>query len=139
METPGAPAALFNTIKGAEKGIPRVLGAPAGISRQWGLYLSRVAVSLGLDPGAGGQEIIRALADARTRKGIPPKRIKTGPCKGNVALMEPTWIYSRFPIPLMHEGDGGRYFNTLGAIVVQSPDKQMGQTDPIARIMIVDV
>src|ERR1700722_17667667 len=81
----GAPAALFNTIRGAEKGF-RVLGAPAGISRQKGLYLSRVAVSLGLDPGASGQQIIRALADARTRKGIPPKLVSTGPCKENITL-----------------------------------------------------
>src|ERR1700677_2191930 len=50
----GAPAALFNTIKDTESGF-RVLGAPAGISRQPGLYLSRVAVSLGLNPCATGQ------------------------------------------------------------------------------------
>jgi 4-hydroxy-3-polyprenylbenzoate decarboxylase len=131
----GAPAALFNTIKGGEKGF-RVLGAPAGISRQPGLYLSRVAVSLGLDPGVGGQEIIRALADARTRKGIPPIRIKTGPCKENIALGADVDLF-RFPTPLMHEGDGGRYFNTLGAIVVQSPDKKWTNWS-IARIMIVD-
>src|ERR1700685_358069 len=58
------PAPLFNTIRGAEKGF-RVLGASAGISRQEGLYLSRIALSLGLDPSATGQQIIHALAAAR--------------------------------------------------------------------------
>jgi UbiD family decarboxylase len=118
----GAPAPLFNNIKGFGKGF-RVLGAPGGLSSQKGLFLSRVAVSLGLDPGAEGPQIIYALADARKRKGIPPIRIKTAPCKENVALDGDVDLF-RFPTPLMHEGDGGRYFNTLGAIVVQSPDKK---------------
>ena len=131
----GAPAALFNTVKDAKKGF-RVLGAPGGISSQPGYYLSRVAVSLGLDPGASGQLIIHALADARTRKGIPPKRVKTGPCKENIALGADADLLS-FPTPLMHQGDGGRYFNTLGTIVVQSPDKKWTNWS-IARIMIID-
>jgi 4-hydroxy-3-polyprenylbenzoate decarboxylase len=131
----GAPAALFNTVKDSEKGF-RVLGAPGGISSQPGHYLVRVAVSLGLDPEASGQQIIHALADARTRKGIPPKRVKTGPCKENITLGDEADLF-RFPTPLMHQGDGGRYFNTLGTIVVQSPDKKWTNWS-IARIMIVD-
>jgi UbiD family decarboxylase len=131
----GAPAPLFNTIRGAEKGF-RVLGASAGISRQEGLYLSRIALSLGLDPSATGQQIIHALADARGRKGISPKRMETGPCKENIVFGEDVDLF-RFPTPLMHEGDGGRYFNTLGMIVVQSPDKKWTNWS-IARIMIVD-
>jgi 4-hydroxy-3-polyprenylbenzoate decarboxylase len=131
----GAPAPLFNTIKEAEKGF-RVLGASAGISRQDGHYLSRVAVSLGLDPGATGREIILALADARTRPGIAPKRVESGLCKENILFGDDVDLF-RFPTPLMHEGDGGRYFNTLGTIVVQSPDKKWTNWS-IARIMIVD-
>src|SRR6202050_423892 len=131
----GSPAALFNTIKGAEKG-SRLLAAPGDIGSQPRYYLSRVAVSLGLDPGASGQQIIHALADARTRKGIPPKRVKTGPCKENIALGADADLLS-FPTPLMHQGDGGRYFNTLGTIVVQSPDKKWTNWS-IARIMIID-
>ena len=42
-----APAPLFNRIKGIEPGF-RVLGAPAGLSRQPGMALVRVALSLGL-------------------------------------------------------------------------------------------
>jgi UbiD family decarboxylase len=131
----GAPAPLFNNIKGFEKGF-RVLGAPGGLSAQKGLVLSRVALSLGLDPSTTGPQIIYALADARKRKGIPPVRIKTAPCKENVARDGDVDLF-RFPTPLMHEGDGGRYFNTLGAIVLQSPDKKWTNWS-IARIMIVD-
>jgi hypothetical protein len=42
-----APAPLFNRIKGIERGF-RVLGAPASMSRQKGIELCRVALSLGL-------------------------------------------------------------------------------------------
>ena len=41
-----APAPLFNRIKGIEPGF-RVLGAPAGMSRQKGLEFARVGVILG--------------------------------------------------------------------------------------------
>src|SRR6516165_6996322 len=46
-----APAPLFNRIKGINPGF-RVLGAPAGLSRQQGLTLVRIALSLGLPPTA---------------------------------------------------------------------------------------
>lgn len=66
----GASAPLFNTIKGIEKGF-RVLGAPVGISSQSKLYLSRIAVSLGLASTATGREIIDTLVEARSQKFIP--------------------------------------------------------------------
>src|SRR5260370_33754465 len=52
-----APAPLFNTIKGIDRGF-RVLGAPAGISRKHGLV--RIALSVGLDATASATHIIEA-------------------------------------------------------------------------------
>src|SRR6202051_5117633 len=75
-----APAPLFNNIKGIEPGF-RVLGAPAGVSRQKGLFLVRGSVSLGLSPTATGHEIIDALATAHDRRPLPPRRVADGPCK----------------------------------------------------------
>src|SRR3954471_13403014 len=80
-----SPAPLFNRIKDIETGF-RVLGAPAGVSRQPGLRLARVALSLGLDARAGGQEIVLALADAAKRAPIPPRIVASGPCQENVLL-----------------------------------------------------
>src|SRR3954467_498130 len=57
-----APAPLFNTIKGIERGF-RVLGAPAGVSRQGGLALARIALSLGLPPETNARQIVEALCD----------------------------------------------------------------------------
>src|SRR5947208_8949877 len=55
-----APAPLFNRIKGIEPGF-RVLGAPAGLSRQPGRSLARVALSLGSPPTATATELVEAL------------------------------------------------------------------------------
>src|SRR6266480_2673419 len=80
-----APAPLFNRIKGIEPGF-RVLGAPAGLGRQPGLALARVALSLGLPATAGAAELIEALAAAHDKKPVPPRRLPSGPCQDNRLL-----------------------------------------------------
>ena len=131
----GSPAPLFNNIKDIESGF-RVLGAPGGISHQPGLYLSRVALSLGLPPKTSGQEIIEALVEARSNKPIPPKTVTDAPCKENILLGDDVDLL-RLPAPLLHEGDGGRYLNTYGIIVAQTFDKTWTNWS-IARIMLLD-
>jgi len=130
-----APAPLFSNIKGIEKGI-RVLGAPGGVSRQPGLYLARVALSLGLRPEATGKEIVEALVAARKAPGIQPKRVDSGPCKQNVWIGDDVDLL-RFPTPLIHSGDGGRYFGTWATVVAQTPDKSWTNWG-IARVMLLD-
>lgn len=130
-----APAPLFNSIAGIERGF-RVLGAPAGVSRQPGLFLARVAVSLGLPPRASGADIVEALAGARGRPGVKPRIVETGACKEHVLVGDAVDL-NRIPAPLLHEGDGGRYINTFGAIVARTPDGSWTNWS-IARIMVVD-
>ncbi len=130
-----APAPLFNAIRDIEPGF-RVLGAPAGVSRQPGLYLARVAISLGLDPHSTGQQIVESLVAARDRSPIPPRIIEQAPCKENILLGDEVDLL-RIPSPLLHQGDGGRYINTFGCIVVQTPDGKWTNWS-IARIMVVD-
>ncbi len=79
----GAPTPLFNHIKGIEPGF-RVLGAPGGVSHQPGLYLSRIAVSLGLPPRSTGHEIVGGLVEARSKSPIPPQIVSSGACKENI-------------------------------------------------------
>lgn len=131
----GAPAPLFNSIKGIEKGF-RVLGAPAGISNQPGLYLSRIALSLGLSPTTTGREIVETLVAAREKKFIPPELVDSSPCKQNILIGDRVDLL-RFPAPLLHGGDGGRYINTFGIIVAQTPDKKWTNWS-IARVMLLD-
>ncbi len=131
----GAPAPLFNTIKGIEPGF-RVLAAPAGVSSQSGLYLSRIALSLGLSPYSTGREIVEALVEARDRAFIPPQLVETGACKENILIGDSVDLL-RLPTPFLHGGDGGRYINTYGIIVAQTPDKHWTNWS-IARTMLLD-
>lgn len=130
-----SPAPLFNRIKGIEKGF-RILGAPAGVSRQPGLYLSRVALSLGLHARASGREIVEALVSARKNQLISPRIVANGPCKDHAVKGNAVDLL-RFPIPLIHNGDGGRYFGTWATVVAQTPDKTWTNWG-IARVMLLD-
>lgn len=131
----GAPAPLFNNIKDAQKGF-RALGAPAGVSRQKDLYLSRYALSIGMREDATAKEILEALLEGYKRKPVEPIIVSKAPCKENILLGEDVDLY-KLPVPYAHNGDGGRYINTWGTIMVQSPDKKWTNWS-IARIMIRD-
>lgn len=115
-----APAPLFTNLAGVEPGF-RVLGAPAGVSARPGLYLARVALSLGLDPRATGAEIVAALVAGRERDLLPPRVVATGPCKEVIAVGDEVDL-RRLPAPLLHGHDGGRFINTYGIIVARTPD-----------------
>ncbi len=128
-----APAPLFNRIKGVEAGF-RVFGAPAGVSGHRGLEMCRIAVSLGLPATAKAADIITALAGAYDKPHIAPRRVATGPCKENKLLGDDVDL-TRFPAPLIHEGDGGRYLNTWGSIIVRTPDGSWTNWS-ITRVMI---
>jgi 4-hydroxy-3-polyprenylbenzoate decarboxylase len=126
-----AAAPLFNRIAGIEAGF-RVLGAPAGLSKKRGLV--RIALSLGLPEDASARQIVEALASAHQFPGIPPRRVATGPCKERKMLGSEVDLL-RLPAPYIHEGDGGRYFNTWGTIIVRTPDGQWTNWS-ITRIML---
>jgi 4-hydroxy-3-polyprenylbenzoate decarboxylase len=129
----GAPAPLFTRLQRGKPGF-RVLGAPAGVSSRPGRQLVRVAVALGLAPTASGHDIVHALAAARQRRPVPPRLVDTGPCKDNIVLGDDVDL-TIFPTPLIHDGDGGRYFNTWGALIVQDSRGQWTNWT-ISRLMI---
>src|SRR6516164_1127233 len=129
-----APAPLFNRLTSIEPGF-RVLGARAGLSRRKDRPLVRVALSLGLPATATARQIVEALASAHARPPIPPRRIADGPCKEHKLLGDDIDLW-RLPAPLIHEGDGGRYLNTWGTIIVRTPDGQWTNW-AISRAMVV--
>jgi 4-hydroxy-3-polyprenylbenzoate decarboxylase len=117
-----APAPLFTNISGYEHSGFRVVGAPAALGAP-AHPLVRIAVALGLAPDATGTEIIETVVAARDRPGIPPKYIATtdAPCKENVLRGHEVDLL-RFPTPLIHANDGGRYIQTYGMNIVRTPD-----------------
>lgn len=130
-----APAPLFNAIKGIERGF-RVLGAPGGLSARSDMAYARVALALGFDPDISGRRIVEQLAAAQDRPGIPPRWLKTGPCKEEAMLGKDVDL-TRFPVPLIHGVDGGRYIQTFGMNIVRTPDGAWTNWS-INRMMMLD-
>lgn len=115
-----APAPLFNRIRGIGEGY-RVLGAPGGLGADAGTRFARVALALGLPADTPGRRIVERLAESATRPAIPPCWLGTGPCKENRMVGDAVDLY-RFPTPLIHAADGGRYIQTFGMNIVRTPD-----------------
>ena len=100
--------------------------------------MARAARALGLDPRTKplSIEIIETLTRAITKLPVSPVVVAQGPCQQNVLSGDEADLM-KFPTPLIHAGDGGRYFNTLGFWVVRTPDGKWTNWS-IARAMIVD-
>jgi UbiD family decarboxylase len=91
----GAPAALFENIKGYPQGF-RTLGAPLGASKKRGHSLfARTALALGMRPSASAKEIMQTYLE-RKENLIKPIVVSTGPCKENI-MKGPTWMFLNFP------------------------------------------
>lgn len=60
----------------------------------------------------------------------------TAPCRQNVLLGDEASL-DRFPIPIAHENDGGRYANTWGTLIVKTPDGSWVNWS-ISRVMKID-
>lgn len=131
----GAPAPLFSAFSDHASGF-RILGAPAGTSRQPGMELARVAVSLELPPTASGLDIVEAIAASLDCPALAPVVVDDAPCFENVATGDRVDL-TRLPVPLLHHGDGGRYLNTWGCIVARTQDGSWTNWS-IARMMLVD-
>jgi UbiD family decarboxylase len=117
-----APAPLFTNLTGYGDSGFRLFGAPGALSAS-GFPFARIALALGLPASASGQEIVEALAAARSRPGIPPVRVErsAAPCKQNVMVGEDIDLFA-FPTPLIHGNDGGRYIQTYGMNIAKTPD-----------------
>ncbi|MFE3145502.1 UbiD family decarboxylase [Streptomyces sp. NPDC059218] len=115
-----SPAPLFSNLNGTEAGF-RILGAPAGLSGTGGNTYGRLAAHFGLPAGTAPRELLEHLVAAMHAEPVAPRVVETGPCKENVLTGDDVDL-ERFPVPLLHEHDGGRYLGTYGYHVVRTPD-----------------
>lgn len=111
-----APAPLFTNIKDYPG--QRLLAAPIGLSAR--NRYARLALSLGLPAAATLREITDEYLKRRQRL-IPPVLVSKGSCQENVLLGEDIDLF-KFPVPLQHEGDGGRYIGTWHATLTKDPN-----------------
>ena len=111
-----SPLLLFDEVPGYGKGMRclyGMLGSPM-----------RLALGLGIDPAQSGDR--RTMLDTyrsriKSQEPIPPRIVDDGPvmenvdCDGDVDLL-------KFPVPIHHEHDGGRYIGTACGVVTRDPD-----------------
>ncbi|EFX01795.1 carboxy-lyase-like protein [Grosmannia clavigera kw1407] len=130
-------APLFNNVKGQnENGLWRILGGPNSLRSDPATRYGRVARHLNLPPTASMKDILGALTAAKSRPPIPPTVVETGPCK-EYKLTGDQIDLNALPSPQLHKGDGGKYVQTYGMHIVQSPDGTWTNWS-IARAMVND-
>jgi len=108
------PALLFDSIKGYPKGFRILANAMDNFPR------SLLALDLPSDLD------MNSALDAYTKRiasytPVPPVRVETGPVFENVFTGEDIDLW-KFPTPLWHEDDGGRYIGTGCVVFMRDPD-----------------
>ncbi|WP_405970587.1 UbiD family decarboxylase [Streptomyces sp. NBC_00988] len=133
----GLPAPLFDRVTGAAPGF-RLFGAPAGLSSVQGKPWARVALSLGLPLDLTPEQLVEKLIATCGATPVPPVAVsrEAAPCKQNVLLGDEASL-DRFPVPKVHQEDGGPYPGTWGVIIARTPDGRWTNWS-IARIMMID-
>ncbi|MBI3016197.1 MAG: UbiD family decarboxylase [Candidatus Tectomicrobia bacterium] len=106
------PACLFERLKDYPEG-GRILGAPVATYR-------RLAIAMGLGPDTPMREVFQEF-ERRLSRPVKPVAVKAASCKENKLFGDDVDLY-RFPIPTVHEGDGGRYIGTWHCVINQDPE-----------------
>jgi len=128
--TDGTPALLFDDIPGFPQGF-RVLSNFFGGRRK--------NMSLGFPTDLDKVALSRAWADVYSHEPgalIPPVFVDSGPVFENV-MMDDAVDVLKFPSPVWHEEDGGRYLGTGSYNVTQDPDDGWYNLGTY-RIMVID-
>ena len=110
------PAVMFNNIKDYNKPNSRCKRVFTGALANY----RRIAMMMGLPPETHPRELVK-LGRNILSGAIPPKIVKTGPCKENVITGDAVDLYE-FPAPYWNRLDGGRYLMTYGGCVTKDPE-----------------
>jgi UbiD family decarboxylase len=109
------PALLFDKIQGYPDGY-RVLSNAFQ-------SLRRTASVLGVDRNLSGVAMVDAWRKRlKEIKPVPPVKVKAGPAKQNILTGKDVDLY-KFPTPVWHEHDVGRFIGTGCAVISRDPDE----------------
>ena len=82
----------------------------------------RLAITLGLPVPNNPLDVVRAYRDRmKTHRPIPPKTVRKGPVLENVDRDDQVDVL-KFPVPFLHEHDGGRYIGTDDLVIMRDPE-----------------
>jgi 4-hydroxy-3-polyprenylbenzoate decarboxylase len=111
-ETP--PAILFEDIPGYPKGFRALSGATNSAKR--------LAIMLGFPVPSHPLDVVRAYRDRmKAHKPIPPRTVSKGAVLENILSGKDIDVL-KFPAPLLHEHDGGRYIGTDDLVIMRDPE-----------------
>ncbi len=83
----------------------------------------RLAITLGLPVPGNPLDVVRAYRDRmKTHRPIPPKTVAKGPVLENVDRDDKVDVL-KFPVPFLHELDGGRYIGTDDLVIMRDPEE----------------
>lgn len=109
-----APALLFENIPGYPPGYCLLSGGTNSSKR--------LALTLGFPVPEGPMDVVKAYRDRMEKhKPIPPRVVEMGPILENIDRDDDVDIF-KFPIPLLHELDGGRYIGTDDLVIMRDPE-----------------
>ncbi|GAB1736914.1 hypothetical protein NU219Hw_g284t1 [Hortaea werneckii] len=131
-----AKAPLLKQLKNAQHGLWRILGAPASLRTNPSERYGRLARHLALPPTSSMKDIMDKMLSPAHCDPIPPNVVADGPVKEN-RLLDGEFDLTTLPVPLLHQADGGKYIQTYGMHIVQSPDGSWTNWS-IARAMVHD-
>jgi 4-hydroxy-3-polyprenylbenzoate decarboxylase len=111
----GSPAVLFDQIPGFAPGYRVLVNALGTRGRQ--------AATYGIDPQASSHNDLMSFWRAKLRAFDPvePIEVGQGPILENV-LRDDEVDLTRFPAPIWHPGDGGRFIGTASINILRDPD-----------------
>ncbi len=110
------PSVMFNNIKDYNKPNSRCKKVFTGGLSNY----RRIAMMLGLPADTHPRELVK-FGRTLLSGSIPPKIVKTGPCKENIVTGDAVDLYE-FPAPYWNRLDGGRYLQTYGGCVTKDPE-----------------
>ncbi|HZF20250.1 MAG TPA: UbiD family decarboxylase [Burkholderiales bacterium] len=113
-ERSNAPAILFDDIPGYPKGFRTLSGSTNS--------MKRLAITLGFPVPSHPLDVVRAYRDRmKTHEPVPPRVVTQGPVLENVLSGNEVDVL-KFPVPFLHELDGGRYIGTDDLVIMRDPE-----------------
>jgi UbiD family decarboxylase len=131
-----AKVPLFHNVKGAQRGLWKMTSNLQSLSQSPESRYGRIALGLGLPVDAQWKEINNRLLRAKYIKPAQSQVLEAGPCKENKLFGDEIDLM-QLPAPLLHQNDGGKYIQTYGMHILQSPDGSWTNWS-IARAMVND-
>jgi UbiD family decarboxylase len=112
---PEPPAILFEDVPGYPKGMRTLSGATNSSKR--------LALTLGLPVPNNPLDVVRAYRDRmKVHQPIAPKVVPSGSILENIDRDGAVDLF-KFPVPRLHERDGGRYIGTDDLVIMRDPDE----------------